>query len=443
VNTAFLDFFIDPVLRAPTIGSMLMCLAASFVGVLAFVRRRSLLGEALSHCAYPGVVISALITPLFFSASEEALALAVLIGAFCSGVIGLWVIDKLEHRFRVSDDAALCFVLAIFFGVGVLVASRIQITHALIYRKIQVFIYGQAATMTDSHVYMYSGLVLLSATILFCFYREIQVSFFDRQFAKSIGIRTRLVDRVLFFLLVLAIVIGIRSVGVVLMAGMLISPAVAARQFTHSLKWMFCIAGLVGAVSGFLGNFFSIALPEWGKKAGFDWDFILPTGPMILLSSVTICFFALFFAPDRGLLSRFCRIVKFRDRCILENVLKSMWRKGEGAKVSFKEFASWASYSQFFTFFLLLRLRRQGWMEKKQNLFCLTSDGRLRAAHIVRLHRLWEVYLVHMGQKAEKVHRSAEEMEHIITPELEKELTDLLKDPRQDPHHQPIPRKEV
>ena len=64
-----------------------------------------------------------------------------------------------------------------------------------------------------------------------------------------------------------------------------------------------------------------------------------------------------------------------------------------------------------------------------------------KAARIIRLHRLWEVYLVYLGQNRDKVHRNAEEMEHIITPELEKELTDLLKDPKQDPHHQPIPQR--
>ncbi len=58
----------------------------------------------------------------------------------------------------------------------------------------------------------------------------------------------------------------------------------------------------------------------------------------------------------------------------------------------------------------------------------------------MRLHRLWEVYLAdYLGVGAERVHRNAEEMEHIITPQLERELTMLLKDPKEDPHKQPIP----
>lgn len=73
----------------------------------------------------------------------------------------------------------------------------------------------------------------------------------------------------------------------------------------------------------------------------------------------------------------------------------------------------------------------------------LTSDGIQRAARVIRLHRLWEAYLVYLGQGIEKVHRSAEEMEHIISPEIEAQLTELLNDPKQDPHLQPIPARET
>ena len=67
----------------------------------------------------------------------------------------------------------------------------------------------------------------------------------------------------------------------------------------------------------------------------------------------------------------------------------------------------------------------------------------MRAARIIRLHRLWEVYLAnYLGFKVDRVHRNAEEMEHIITPELEKELISLLEDPTHDPHSQPIPTVE-
>jgi len=113
-----LEFFLDPVLRAPTIGSMLMCFSAGLIGCLVFLQKRSLVGEALSHAAYPGVVISILFAALFFPFSEAAASVSIMLGAFITGLLGLFVIHHLEKKLNISSDAALCFVLSVFFGVG-------------------------------------------------------------------------------------------------------------------------------------------------------------------------------------------------------------------------------------------------------------------------------------------------------------------------------------
>lgn len=434
-------YLTDPVLQAPTIGSMLMCLSSALVGVIVFLRKRSLLGEALSHATYPGVVLSVLIMATFFPDAPDLLALAILVGAFLTSLLGLWVIEKMELRFRVKNDAALCFVLSVFFGTGVLIASRLQSTHALWYKTAQIFLYGQAATMTDVHVYLYAVLAVVLIAVLTFLYRQIQMSIFDRDFSKTVGMAIRSVDTLLFLLLVLAIVIGIRSVGVVLMAGMLIAPAVAARQLTHRLWLVFVYAALIGAFSGFFGNYLSVEVPQWG---GGKWNFSLPTGPMILLSASAICFLSLLLAPQNGLLCRFLRILRFRQQCRAENLLKYMWRHPHGYEAPYGEVKHSQSLSPWQTRVLLARLKQQGWIEKPSaHCIRLTKDGHLRATRIVRLHRLWEAYLVSLGQGVEKVHRNAEEMEHIITPELEKELEDLLGHPKHDPHFQPIPPKET
>lgn len=423
-------YFTDPVLQAPTLGSMLMCLSSALVGVIVFLRKKSLLGEALSHATYPGVVLSVLFMALLFPHSSEWLSVAILIGAFLSSLLGLWVIEKMEHRLKVKNDAALCFVLSVFFGVGILIASRLQLTHALWYKTVQIFLYGQAATMTDIHVLLYAVLaIVLIMTIVFL-YRQIQMTIFDPGFSKVVGLPIRLVDSLLFLLLSLAIVIGIRSVGVVLMSGMLIAPAVAARQFSHRLGFVFLYAAAFGAFSGFLGNYLSVELP---KRFGSGYS--MPTGPMILLSASAICLFSLLFSK-RGLISRLWRIAHFKAQCLEDNLLKFLWRIKTTIpteEIGKKQHLKWAQLH-----FLLWNLTRKGWIEKGKTI-SLTKEGHLRAARIVRLHRLWEAYLVSLGQGAEKVHHNAEEMEHIITPELEKQLAEILGDPKKDPHAQPIP----
>lgn len=425
-------YFIDPVLRAPTIGSMLMCMAAGLVGVLVFVRKRSLLGESLSHAAYPGVILALLITTTLFPLQEESSAIGVLVGAFLSSFLGLFAIDFLEKKFRVKSDAALCFILSSFFGIGITLASRAQMTFPKAYRQMQLFLFGQAATMTDIHIVIYAVLAALIILTLSLFYKEFKTINFDFAFAKSLGVPTKLLETATYVLIVLAVVVGMRSVGVVLMSAMLIAPAVAARQYTNKLCTMFFLAGFFGLLSGYLGNFFSLELSLY-------FDTSLATGPMIVMVATLLCLFSLLFAREKGLIVRLFRAALFRQKCALENILKALWRAGR--PMPYKELKQLQRMLHSEIFFVLLRIRKEKLIVKTAFGYILTESGKEKAAHIVRLHRLWEVYLAnYLGVGKERVHKSAEEMEHLITPELEKELTKLLGDPIFDPHHQLIPR---
>jgi manganese/zinc/iron transport system permease protein len=442
-----LSYFTDAVLRAPTIGSMLMCLGAALVGVLVFLRKQSLLGESLSHAAYPGVIGGIIIAGLldFKDQSDAQIAVLIMGGACVTALLGLWSIHLLERYLNIRSDSALCFVLSAFFGVGLTLASHVQFSFSSLYRQAQVYLYGQAATMTDIHIYIYGGLALVIILTIFLLYKELQAITFNRDYAKSLGISVRQIDAIIFVLIVLAVVIGIRSVGVVLMSAMLIGPAVAARQFTNKLSIMFILSGFFGLLSGFLGNYLSLETSLYLSAHYPNTRLALPTGPMIVLVSSCLCLLALLFSPKRGLLLRLIRSARFRYRMTFENILKSIWRYGENQSVPFAQIAKYQSASKLYTRFVLYRLAANGWILKNsEGSYSLTKAGHLWASKIVRLHRLWEVYLVdYVGMKHEKVHVNAEEMEHIITPELERELTLLLKNPKKDPHHQPIPPKSL
>lgn len=440
-----LSYFTDAVLRAPTIGSMLMCLAAALIGVIVLLRKQSLIGESLSHAAYPGVVLGVIAAgSLGFSENDYSpIALLIMTGAFFSALLGLFAINSLMKHLKVRSDSALCFVLAVFFGVGITMASHVQFTYSSLYRQIQSYLYGQAATMTDIHIAIYGVLSFSIICTIALFYKELQAITFDREYAKSLGINVQPIDQLVFILTALAIVIGIRSVGVVLMSAMLIAPAAAARQFTNRLSTMFGLAALFGLLSGYFGNYFSVELNQYLAGRYPSERLIIPTGPMIVMTASVFCLLSLMFAPNRGWLLRLIRIGRFRYQCICENLLKAIWRINPHGSVNFYAIEKYQSLSPLYLRFLLSRLVRNGWLEKTvPDGYRLTKEGSLWAAKIVRLHRLWEVYLAnYVGVRAERVHRNAEEMEHIITPQLERELTLLLKDPKQDPHHQPIPRE--
>jgi manganese/zinc/iron transport system permease protein len=425
----FLDYFTDPILRAPTLGCILMCTAAALMGAVLFFQRRLMVSESISHAAYPGAVLGIFALSLLGPIYEEYSFLAVLLGATLSSCLGLKVINYLEERRKIKSDPALCFALAIFFGVGILLASWLQESAPMWVSQVNALLYGQAATLTDMHILIYGALSSLCMTFIFLFFRPLQALLFDREFAQSIGIRTRIVERCLFWLLLLSIVAGIRSVGVILMSGMLIAPVIAARQFSNRLQSVFILSAIFGAMSGWLGNVLSVEI-------ALRYDQVhIPTGPMIVLVGSMFAFFSLLFAPKRGVFFRLARLASFRLRCLEENVMKGIWKKGSIHRSELKKLYPNSALA-------LSSLIRHGWVYKESGAYRLTQDGQVKASSIVRLHRLWELYLTEqLGCQAERVHHSAEEMEHILTPELEERLTRLLEDPQHDPHQQPIPER--
>lgn len=443
-----LNYFTDAILRGPTIGSMLMCLAAALIGCIIFLRKQSLIGETLSHAAYPGVILGVIFGGLFsFDYSNEIeLVILIMVGAFLTACLGLWAVQYLERRFHIRSDSALCFVLSAFFGIGLTLASEVQFSNAALYRQALTYLYGQAATMSDVHIWIYGILALCVVLVIIFFDKELVAITFNREFAQSIGINVRTIDLLIFLLTTVAVVIGIRSVGVVLMSAMLIAPAAASRQYTHKFHFFLAIAGLIGLLSGFFGNYLSVELTQLLYKQYPGARLAVPTGPAIVLVASIICVFSLLFAPERGLVQRIIRITKFRHQCLRENILKAMWRFGKDDTVSLEKISKYLNVNRLYLRFLIYRLTREGWLKKTtRSTFKLTLEGYKRASRIVRLHRLWEVYLVdYLGVGVERVHRNAEEMEHIITPELERQLTLLLKNPELDPHQQRIPpSKEV
>lgn len=441
-----LNYFTDSVLRGPTIGSMLMCLSAALVGVIVFLRKQSLIGEALSHAAYPGVILGVIVSGVFAfeGADDFVLSMAVIVGAFVSTMLGLIIVMLLERRLKIRSDSALCFVLSTFFGIGLTLASHVQFSYTSLYRQAQAYLYGQAATMTDAHIAVYSVLACLLVVTTIVFSKELRIITFNREYAKSMGIPVRMIDLIVALLTVLAVVIGIRSVGVVLMSAMLIAPPAAARQFTNKFHIMMILAACFGLASGFLGNYFSVELSMYLSQAYPSSRLAIPTGPMIVLVASVLCLLSLLFAPERGLLLRLARMARFRYRCVQENILKAIWRHGPQQEVTFDQMLQFQSASPLYLRAILVSLVYNGWLNKtRSDTYRLTPEGQIWAAKVVRLHRLWEVYLAdYVGVGVERVHRNAEEMEHILTPEIERELTLLLKDPKMDPHHQRIPPKE-
>jgi len=214
----------------------------------------------------------------------------------------------------------------------------------------QSYLYGQPATMTDFHIYLYGTLSFAVILVLTLFYKEFQLLLFDRQYARTLGLNVSLFDNLSLLLIVFAVVIGIRSVGVLMISSMLIAPAVAARQLTKKVSTLFYLSGTFALLSGFMGNYLSVELPLWVGNPSL----LLPTGPSIILFACFLSIFLLLFAPERGFCPRLLRAVLFRERCNRENVLKTIWRCDQEQKVvSFGTILHWLELSPLHLKFIL------------------------------------------------------------------------------------------
>ncbi len=410
----------DPTFQIPLWGSLSACVCCALMGSVIFVQKKTLLGETLSHAAYPGIVLGGWIGYEVFS------SFSLLLGGFIFTLLALLAFDFCLRKARISQDAALSFLLSFFWSIGVLALSRLQFVKIALFREVKTFLLGQVATLPS----FYFGLSCLFSSLLilglFFFFRPVQHFLFDSSYSTSSFFF--LIKGAFFSFFVFALVLGMRSVGVVLIMGMLVAPPIFARQFTEKLSSLFWIASVMAFFSAFLGNLIPL-LYQGG----------LSNGPLMVWIASFSAIGALFFAPKRGYIYKVLQVLFFRRKCHIENLLKTIYKEEKSSLAEIKE--KIALSSPWF-FFYIWRLQKRGWMEKRGKALSLTLEGRTKALHIIRLHRLWELYLVsHMNIKPSEVHEKAEYMEHILNEDLEKKLDSALFSPQKDPHDQPIPKR--
>jgi manganese/zinc/iron transport system permease protein len=288
-----IDLFSDYTFRTVFLGTLMIGGVSGALGCFAYLRRQSLIGDVVSHSSLFGIMVFFLVS--YAITGEGTKSLVVLIpGAIASGIAALLLTRTIFQRTRLKEDSSLGVMLAIFFGAGIFLLRWVQRTSPSIpgKRGLEDYLFGMAAAMTRDDLWMIGFLGVSAILVMLMFWKQFKVFTFDPLFSHSLGYRTVLLDNLLIAILVVGIVIGIQSVGVVLMIALLIAPASAARQWTGGLGSMVALAAVIGMMSGAAGSYVSAVYSH------------VPTGPVIVLFSTSIFFFSLLFAPHRGLLFR-------------------------------------------------------------------------------------------------------------------------------------------
>jgi manganese/zinc/iron transport system permease protein len=413
--------------RVVLLGTMLLGVASGVVGNFTLLRKRALMGDALSHATLPGVGLAFVLTTL---AGGDGKSLPVLLaGAAASGLLGLAAIMFIRNATRLKEDAALGIVLSVFFGAGIAVlgvAQQMKTGHSA---GLEGFIYGKAASMgvLDAQLIGIAGLISTAVCVLL--FKELQLLCFDEAFAGARGYPVVFLDIVLMVLVVTVTLVGLQAVGLILMVALLVIPAAAARFWTHRMGLIATISAVFGALSALIGAGLSAVFPR------------LPSGAMIVLVATVGFLFSMLFGPARGVVVRTLRQWQIETRIQRHHLLRAIYElleargaapladsTGGAQSVFVGDLLSMRSWSPRELGFNLRRAESQGLVRRDSaGQVYLMPRGFQEAEKLTYDHRLWELFLTHYADVAPaQVDRAADAIEHVLDAEMIAELESLL-----------------
>ena len=340
-----------------TLGAILLGLAAGVTGTFLFLRKRALVSDAIAHATLPGVGLAFIAMTLFGFDGRNLPGL--LVGSALSAMLGLFTVQWLATRTRLSEDAAIGAVLSAFFSFGIVLLTVIQTMQAGGQAGLEGFLLGSTAGMLFSDALLIAIGGALVVALVFVFRRPMTMVAFDPGFAATSGQNLTRVDLVMMGLVLGVTVVGLKVVGLILIVALLIIPPVTARFWSDRAEHVVLFAGAFGALAAWVGAALSASAPN------------LPTGPLIVLVSFALFALSMLFAPNRGLLTSVLRHRRFQTGVHIRQGLLSL---AQGQPI----------YEP-----LTLRLLKQNGLARADGV--ATDEGKARAARALRDEKRWEI----------------------------------------------------
>ena len=411
--------------RLVVICTVLLGCACGLMGGFLLLRKRSLMGDTLSHATLPGVGLS-FILAVALGGDGKSLPI-LLVGAAITGVIGCAAVLFIREQTRIKDDAAMGIVLSVFFGAGIAILGAIQTMPEGSAAGLESFIYGKTASMVMSD---FQILVLVTFCVITCsllLFKEFRLLCFDENFTAVLGWPVKFLDILLLALITAVTVAGLQAVGLILIIAFLITPAAAARFWTHQLDRMLVISALIGGASGWLGASLSAFIPR------------LPAGAVIVLVAALFFVVSLLIGTERGVIVRFLRQSQLKKRMGRQHLLRALYEILEGGRVTeelnirtvpFRQIRGRRTWSDTQLRDYIRHAYNDGLVEapNKVDSILLTKTGLAEAAQVTRNHRLWEMYLIEYADVApSRVDRDADMVEHVLGEKMVTRLENKLR----------------
>ncbi len=408
--------------RVVLAGTTLLGIASGLLGVYLLLRKRALLGDAISHATLPGVALAYLWTALI---GQDKSLTVLLVGAAISGTLGGVSVLMLRHFARVREDAALGIVLSVFFGAGVALVSVLQQFPRGKISGLESFIYGKVVAITGSDVALAAVVLFFVIAIIALLGKELKILCFDFELARSQGWPVMALDFLLIAMVVAVTIVGLKAIGLIMVIALLIIPAASARFWTHDLTRMLFVSGVLGGVSCAVGALASAAFANY------------PSGATIVLCACFFFVLSFVFGTQRGVLWNFLHQRQLSRQQEYQHLLRicyegleargslpSLSKLSTSEAVPISEVAERRAWSRSFALKVARELDARGLVVlRRSGDLQLTARGMVQAEEAVREHRLLEMYM--MEQAAADVgqaDREADYLEHGLLPEHLAEL---------------------
>ena len=296
---SLLEFFDNHTYRMVFFGTVMIGLVSGALGSFAYLRKQSLISDVISHSALPGTLLAFLVSVTVLGIDGRNMV-ALIIGAVVVATVAVLFANAVTRISKIRIDTAMAVTLTLFFGLGMLLLRMINNGAYPGKGGIQDYLFGNASVVTIADLRTSLVVGAIALVLMLVFWKEFAHYTFDPDHAKLMGFHGRIVDILMFSTIVIAIVIGVKSVGLVLMVAFVVTPPAAARQWTTTLRGMVTLAGVFGALGSGIGAYLSIA---WGA---------IPTGPLIVLTLFTIFVISLVCSPRRSIIATAVHRVRAR-----------------------------------------------------------------------------------------------------------------------------------
>jgi manganese/iron transport system permease protein len=226
------------------IAALVVGLLCSTMGTYVVLRKLSFIGDGIAHASFAGIVIAYLRGVDYY------------VGAAVVAVLTALGIGFVHRRGRISLDTTIGILFTAAFALGVFLMSR-QRSYAV---DLQSFLFGDILGVGKNDLLLILGLGVVVAATTVVLFRGLLYTTFDPVVAQASGIRAGRIEYVLLVMLALTIVVALQSVGIVLVAALLVTPAAAAYQLTSRFAAMMSLSALIGAISTVGGLYISYYL---------------------------------------------------------------------------------------------------------------------------------------------------------------------------------------